>query len=217
MEKQPPRILKPETDVEVPEVMERAVALMPAPKVEVAFPRIVEVADPLETEKIEVEALVKEARPVNQEEPDTERSEVEAFVRVVLPVTFSVEPRPTAPVTVKAPTLVEEEFVMKPPPSVRRLEKRSVPEKVLELPSNVEEAAVMVRFPPAEKRLPLMVPKEEVATIVPLPLTARRVLVRPLIQVVPRVVRVDEALLKALRPVQVLLFPRRLEEAAVMV
>ena len=133
MEKQPPRILKPETDVEVPEVMERAVALMPAPKVEVALPRMVEVADPLETERSEVEALVKEARPVNQEEPDTERSEVEALVRVVLPVTFKVPPRIPLPVVVKFPTTVEEDWERKPPPWMASPVLVKAPKTVLEL------------------------------------------------------------------------------------
>ncbi len=63
-----------------------AVAWMPAPKVEVADPMMVVVAEPFDTEKTEEEALVKEARPVNQEAPDTERSEVEALMREVLPV-----------------------------------------------------------------------------------------------------------------------------------
>ena len=85
-EKQPVSTLMPFAKVEVAPVMLSAVAWMPAPKVEVAFPRMVVVAEPLETEKTELDALVKLASPVNHEAPDTESKEVEALMKLVLPV-----------------------------------------------------------------------------------------------------------------------------------
>jgi len=83
--KQPVITLMQFAKVEVAPVTLRAVAWMPAPKVEVAEPRSVLVPLPVESEKTELDALLKVARPVNQEAPETLRSEVEALVKLLLP------------------------------------------------------------------------------------------------------------------------------------
>ena len=70
--------------------------------------------------------------------PEAERLVVDALASVVFPVTFKVDPIPKAPVTVKAPMLVDEALEMKPAPKVWR------PVQVLEFARSVEEAALMV-------------------------------------------------------------------------
>ena len=108
-------MLMPFWKVEVAPVTLSAVVWRPAPKVEVACPRIVVVAKPFDTEKTEDDALPKEASPVNHELPETESTEVEAF-----------------------PTLRSLLKVEEAP------EKTFPPEKMLESPRRVELAAVMV-------------------------------------------------------------------------
>ena len=54
------------------------------------------------------------------------------------------------------------------------LEKILLPEKVLLLARSVEDAAVMVMVEPALKTVPLMVPRDEVATSLLLASSARR-------------------------------------------
>ncbi len=85
-EKQPVSTLMPFAKVEVAPVTLSAVAWMPAPKVEVALPRSVVVAAPFDMERTELDALVKEARPVNHEAPETESRELDALMKLVLPV-----------------------------------------------------------------------------------------------------------------------------------
>ena len=53
------------------------------------------------------------------------------------------------PVMVRLPVMVEEEFEMNPPFIVRRFENEFVPENVLLSLRSVDEAAVMVKVPPA--------------------------------------------------------------------
>ena len=112
-----------------------------------------------DAEKIEDDALPKLASPVKNDAPETERIEVEALVSQEVPelekrvveaeAKVPVPPAMTLPVVVKLPTMVEEEFEMKPLVSERRLPKILLPEKVLLLERSVEDAAVMVKVPPA--------------------------------------------------------------------
>ena len=85
-EKQPVSTLMPFAKVEVAPVMFERGRLDAGAEGGVAFPRMVVVAEPLETEKTELDALVKLASPVNHEAPDTESKEVEQLMNEVLPV-----------------------------------------------------------------------------------------------------------------------------------
>ena len=127
--------------------------------------------------------------------PEAERLVVDALASVVFPVTFKVDPIPKAPVTVKAPMLVDEALEMKPAPKVWR------PVQLLVSASSVEDAALMVMLDEPLNETPLMV--RAVWRIVAVP---------ALPETDP--VMVDE---KMLDPEKVLLLARSVEEAALMV
>ena len=100
------------------------------------------------------------------------------------------------------------------------------PLKVLLLARRVDDAAVIVYVPFSATVVPLivarlperrLVPIVDVAITLPLLSTARIELERPVNHAVVSVVSVVEAFAKELRPVQVLLLERRVEEAAVTV
>jgi len=99
---------------------------------------------------------------------------------------------------------------------VRRPEKMFVPEKVLLFARSVLEAALIVIVLPALKRVPLMVPSDEVATTEPLPLVARMVLERPVIASELEVAAARVVLpVKLLVPEKVLLLAKSVVEATV--
>ena len=99
---------------------------------------------------------------------------------------------------------------------VRRPVKMFVPEKVLLFARSVLEEAVNVMVLPALKRVPLMVPSDEVATTEPLPLVARMVLERPVIASELEVAAARVVLpVKLLVPEKVLLLVRSVVEETV--
>ena len=95
--------------------------------------------------RLVVEAVLKKPVPLAVKLVD------DALARVVLPVTFKVDPIPSAPVTVKAPILVEEAFEMKPAPKV------CSPVQVFTSARRVEDAALIVMLADPSKETPLMV------------------------------------------------------------
>jgi hypothetical protein len=105
-------------------------------------------------------------------------------------------------------------------------EKKLLPENVLLFASKVEEAAVIVKEPPAVIGVVLivasvpvrrLVPIVEVAMTFPFWSTARTAEARPESHVVLSVASVEVELEKVLRPVHVLLLESRVEDAALTV
>jgi len=90
------------------------------------------------------------------------------------------------------------------------------PVQVLLFARSVLEAALIVIVLPALKRVPLMVPSDEVATTEPLPLVARMVLERPVMAKLEVVALVKVVLpVKLLVPEKVLLLVRSVVEETV--